>query len=147
MYSYTIRVENSVAQITIEGTPDGDGTVAYEDMDGTELTDADENTNGLQVDLPTLGGKRINVVVSHTDSGTTTTQTYTVLVIREGTVDTDQAALMALYNNTGSSNWKNNTNWGSTEPIGRWYGRLHQRQRPRHTTVPRRKQFGWDPAG
>ena len=122
VYSYTIRVENSVAQITIEGTPDGDGTVAYEDMDGTELTDADENTPGQQVDLPTLGGKRINVVVSHTDGGTTTQQTYTVLVIREGTVDTDQAALMALYNNTGSSNWKNNTNWGSTEPINRWYG-------------------------
>ena len=72
--------------------------------------------------LPTLGAKRVNVVVSHTVSGTTTTRTYTVLVIREGTVATDRAALMALYNSTGGANWTNNTNWGSTEPIGTWFG-------------------------
>ena len=113
---YTVHVENSVAQVTVAGTPDGDGTVAYQD------TDADSGTDGHQVNLPTVGGKRINVVVSHTDSGTTATQTYTVLVIREGTVATDRAALTDLYNNTGGASWRTNTNWGSTEPLDMWHG-------------------------
>ena len=107
MYSYTVHVDNSVAQVTVAGTPDGDGSV----------------TADQQVDLPALGPKRVNVVVSHTDSGTTATQTYTVLVIRHGTVETDRAALTDLYNNTGGASWTTNTNWGSsTEPLGTWYG-------------------------
>ena len=106
VYSYTVHVDNSVAQVTVTGTPDGDGTV----------------TAAQQVNLPTLGGKRVNVVVTHTDSGTTTTQTYTVRVIREGTVATDRAALMALYNSTGGANWGDNTNWGTDQPISTWYG-------------------------
>ena len=52
-----------MAQVTIAGTPDGDGTVTY------EHTDADSGTDGHQVNLPTLGGKSIYVVVTHTDSG------------------------------------------------------------------------------
>ena len=84
-YSYTVSVVNSVAQVTVTATPDGDGTVAYQNTGGTTLTDADTTTAGQQVDLPMVGGMSVNVVVSHTDSGTTTTQTYTVLVIREGT--------------------------------------------------------------
>ena len=103
-YSYTVRVDNSVTQVTVTGTPDGDGTV----------------TAAQQVNLPTLGGKRVNVVVSHTDSGTTTTQTYTVRVIREGTVATDRAALMALYNSAGGANWTRKANWGSTLPLNDW---------------------------
>ena len=86
-YSYTVSVVNSVAQVTVTGTPDGDGTVAYQNTGGTTLTDADTTTAGQQVDLPTVGSTSVNVVVSHTDSGTTTTQTYTVLVSREGTDD------------------------------------------------------------
>ena len=105
-YSYTVRVDNSVTQVTVTGTPDGDGTV----------------TAAQQVNLPTLGGKRVNVVVSHTDSGTTTTQTYTVRVIREGTVATDRAALMALYNSTGGASWWVNTNWGTDQPLSEWRG-------------------------
>ena len=106
VYSYTVRVENSVAQVTVTGTPDGDGTV----------------TAAQQVNLPTVGARRVNVVVSHADSGTTTMQTYTVVVVRDGTVATDRAALMALHNSTGGASWKNNANWGSTEPLSEWYG-------------------------
>ena len=95
-----------MAQVTVSGTPDGDGTV----------------TADQQVDLPTLGPTRVNVVVSHTDSGTTATQTYTVLVIREGTVATDQAALMALYNSTDGANWTIKTDWGTDPPLNMWYG-------------------------
>ena len=84
---YTVAVANTVTQITVEATPDGDGTVAYQNTDGTTLTDADPGTDGQQVDLPAGDDKPINVVVTHTDGGTTTTQTYTVLVSREGTGD------------------------------------------------------------
>ena len=100
---YTVWVANSVSQVTIAGTPDGDGTVTY------QYTDADTGTDGHQVNLPTLGPKSISVVVSHTDDGIPplppTMAIYTVRVIREGTVATDRAALMALYNSTGGSNW------------------------------------------
>ena len=84
---YTVAVANTVTQITIAATPDGDGTAAYQNTDGTTLTDADTNTAGQQVDLPAVDDKSINVVVTHTDGGATTTQTYTVLVSREGTDD------------------------------------------------------------
>ena len=80
---YTVAVANTVTQITIEATADGDGTVAYQNTDGTTLTDADTNTAGQQVDLPAVGDKSINVVVTHG----TDTQTYTVLVSREETDD------------------------------------------------------------
>ena len=105
VYSYTVHVENSVAQVTIAGTPDGDGTVAP----------------NQQVNLPEAGATRVNVVVRHTDSGTTTTQTYTVRVIRDGTAETDRAALMALYNSTDGANWMHNTYWGSAQPLKRWF--------------------------
>ncbi len=34
----------------------------------------------------------------------------------------DRAALVALYNATDGPNWKNNTNWLSDRPIGKWHG-------------------------
>ena len=122
VYFYTVPVADTVTQITIEGRADGDGTVAYQDADGTLATDADANTAGQQVNIPAGGGKRINVVVSHTDSVATTTQTYGVLVIREGPVATNTIALMALYNSTDGANWTTNTNWGSSLTLANWDG-------------------------
>ena len=29
---------------------------------------------------------------------------------------------MALYNSAGGADWTDNTNWGSEEPLGRWFG-------------------------
>ena len=92
----TVAVANTVTQITIEATPDGDGTVAYQNTDGTTLTDADTNVDGQQVDLPVVGGKRIDVVVTHG----TDTQTYTVLVSREGTFDSEDPCAGGGYNPT-----------------------------------------------
>ena len=106
LYSYTVRVNSDVAQVTVTGTPDGDGTV----------------TAAQQVNLPPVGSTLVNVVASHSDSGTTTTQTYTVRVIREGTEATDRAALMALYNSAGGANWWVNTNWGTDQPLSEWHG-------------------------
>ena len=39
-----------------------------------------------------------------------------------GSVASDRAALVALYNATDGTNWHNNTNWLSDEPLGNWYG-------------------------
>ena len=36
--------------------------------------------------------------------------------------DDDRAALLALYNATGGSNWANRTSWLSNSPIGQWHG-------------------------
>ena len=150
VYYYTIPVADSVTQITIEGTPDGDGTVAYQNLDGTALPDADATTPGQQVDIPTAG-KRINVVVSHTDGGSTTTKTYGVLVIREGPAATDTIALMALYNSTNGPNWTAKNNWGSAMPLHTWAGVSTRTSDGRviSTVGPRRNynQHGWDPAG
>ncbi len=52
VYFYTVSVATSVAQVTVAGTPDGDGTV----------------TAAQKVNLPTVGTKRVNVVVRHTDA-------------------------------------------------------------------------------
>ena len=106
VYSYTVLVESSVTQVTVTGTPGGDGSV----------------TAAQQVTLPTVGATRVSVVVSHTDSGTTTTQTYTVKVVRDGTVETDRAALMALYNSLGGVNWTRNDRWGGPDGITHWAG-------------------------
>ena len=119
VHHYVVPVVDVVTQITIEARPDGDGTVAYEEADGTALTDADTITDGMQVDIPT-DGKRINVEVTHDDAGEVMGETYGVLVIREGPAVQDTIVLMALYDSTDGDGWTNNTNWGSTVPIGEW---------------------------
>ena len=119
VHHYVVPVVDGVTQITIEARPDGDGTVAYEEADGTALTDADTTTDGMQVDIPT-DGKRINVEVTHDDAGEVMEETYGVLVIREGPAVQDTIVLMALYDSTDGDGWTNNTNWGSTVPIEDW---------------------------
>ena len=40
----------------------------------------------------------------------------------QGTVATDRAAMVALYNATGGANWTNNTNWLTNEALSEWHG-------------------------
>ena len=40
----------------------------------------------------------------------------------EGSVAGDRAALVALYNTTGGSNWRTSTNWLSDKPLSEWHG-------------------------
>ena len=42
--------------------------------------------------------------------------------LAQGTVATDRAALVALYDATGGANWTHNTNWKSSEALSAWYG-------------------------
>ncbi len=39
-----------------------------------------------------------------------------------GTVATDRAALMALYNGTGGGSWTRSTNWGTSNALSAWVG-------------------------
>ena len=43
---------------------------------------------------------------------------------QQGSVATDKAALVALYNATDGPNWKTSTNWLSEEPLSTWHGVL-----------------------
>ena len=44
------------------------------------------------------------------------------MVAAQGSVETDHAALVALYDSTGGDNWTSNTNWKSDKPLYQWYG-------------------------
>ena len=85
--AYTVPVTNAVTRITIEGAlaGDADALVAYQDAEGTVIPDADPDTAGQQVDLPSVGGKRIQVVVTRGSA----TRTYAVLVVRAGVADAE----------------------------------------------------------
>ena len=39
-----------------------------------------------------------------------------------GSVATDRAALVALYDSTGGANWKKKANWKTKKPLGQWHG-------------------------
>ena len=39
-----------------------------------------------------------------------------------GADSADRAVLVELYNSTEGSNWTNNTDWDSSEPLGQWHG-------------------------
>ena len=134
--TYTASVAITVASTTVTATLyDANDTVAV--MKGT-----DRYTSGDAVPLD-VGSNVITIEVTPPPD-TTPKQTYTVTVTRqatttptdtptatepqfpaqnaEGTVATDRAALMALYDSAGGGNWKNNTNWRSNELLGTWYG-------------------------
>lgn len=40
----------------------------------------------------------------------------------QGSVESDRAALVALYNATGGANWTDNTKWLTDAPLGEWFG-------------------------
>ncbi len=41
---------------------------------------------------------------------------------QQDSTDPELLALIALYATTDGGNWTNNTNWLSSEPIGKWHG-------------------------
>ena len=49
-------------------------------------------------------------------------QFMTPSVVQPTGPDSDRAALIALYNATGGTNWTDNTNWRGNSFIGEWYG-------------------------
>jgi hypothetical protein len=56
----------------------------------------------------------------------------------QGSVQTNRAALEAVYRATGGSGWTNGTNWLTGAPLGEWYG-VETNARGRVTGLP----LGW----
>ena len=78
--SYTAAVGSAVDRITIDATKgDAGATVLYFDGADSQLTDADGNAAGFQVNLA-VGANTIKAKVAASDGETT--QTYTVVVTR-----------------------------------------------------------------
>ena len=50
--------------------------------------------------------------------------------VAQGSVATDRAALVALYDATGGEAWWRSTNWKTAAPLGEWYGVTDRRRRP-----------------
>ena len=111
----TVAVANTVTQITIEATPDGDGTVAYQNTDGTTLTDADTNTAGQQVDLPP--GVMVLPTSLTIDEGNT--DTYTVELNTQPSGDMMVAISSNNTDVTVSSSplTFTTTNWNSAQTV------------------------------
>lgn len=45
----------------------------------------------------------------------------------QGSVESDRAALVALYDATGGANWNDNTNWKTDAPLSEWHGVIPNR--------------------
>ena len=82
--SYMADVDYATMQVTVASTPVTDATVAIQDADGMAIEDADDATDGHQVNLE-LGANTINVVVSGGDPAVMST--YTVMVNRGASTD------------------------------------------------------------
>ena len=79
---YTATVENTVERVTVTAaaTDDSAATVAYLDANGAVLADADDNSDGHQVDLA-AGSNTVKVEVTAQDA--VTVRTYTLAVTRQ----------------------------------------------------------------
>ena len=44
------------------------------------------------------------------------------IAVAQGSVETDRAALVALYDATGGDTWNTNSNWKSDSPLTQWHG-------------------------
>ena len=127
---YTVVVDAAVTQITVAGAAPVGDSVAYQETNGTAIDDADTNTNGHQVDIPTAG-KRVNIVVTRTASSVPTT--YGLLVIHEGPSAADTVALMALYNSAGGRELDREGQLGDRRAHQLVVRRHHGQRRPRHS--------------
>ena len=82
IFAYTATVANAIVRITVTPTADdADATYEIQDVSGTELTDADLDADGFQVDL-VPGDNVVQVEVTGADGATTLV--YTLTVTRAG---------------------------------------------------------------
>ena len=112
--AYAASVANTVASTTVTATLNDDGD-RLSIKKGTN-----SYTSGDAVPLD-VGSNEITIEVTPPDAALLK-QTYTVQVFREGSVESDRAALVALYKSAGGTGWTDKTNWDSAEPLNTWFG-------------------------
>ncbi len=71
---------------------------------------------------PGEAGSATLTVTAGDPGGLTATQTLTVTVVASTGPQSDQAALAALYDETGGPSWTISTNWKTEAPLGEWHG-------------------------
>ena len=112
--AYTADVANTVESTTVTAT-------LHEDGDRVSIRKGTRSyTSGDAVPLD-VGSNVITITVTPADAALVK-QTYTVQVFRDGSVESDRAALVALYKSAGGSGWTNKTNWDTAEPLDTWFG-------------------------
>ena len=115
-----------------------DVSQAFADPDGDMLTYTAASAEpwlvrvqatGAVVTLTGAGEGTATVRVAATDpGGLSVSQSFSATVARpadpdpQGSVESDRAALEALYDATDGPNWTNSTNWKTSAPLGEWYG-------------------------
>ena len=115
-----------------------DVSQAFADPDGDVLTYTAASaepwlvrvqTTGAVVTLTGAGEGTATVRVAATDpGGLSVSQSFSATVARpadpdpQGSVESDRAALEALYDATDGPNWTDSTNWKTSAPLGEWHG-------------------------
>ena len=79
------------------------------------LTAVAEGAATIRVAATDAGGLSVSQSFSATVEGAAGTDP-------PGSVESDRAALEALYDATGGSGWTDSTNWKTGAPLGEWYG-------------------------
>ncbi len=113
----------SVAEKVIAGEDDPEGDGINNDSlrwIGGLLT-GDVSTLEIPGLNPNKGYQYVVYGAARNDAGDWTISSQTT-EDEQSAVYMDREALVALYNATGGANWRENTNWLSSAPLGRWYG-------------------------
>ena len=79
------------------------------------LTGAGEGTATIRVTATDPGGLSVSSAFSVTVEGPADPDP-------QGTVESDRAALEALYDTTGGPSWTESTSWKTSAPLGEWHG-------------------------
>ena len=118
----TYMVGTAIDTLTLPTASGGDGMLTYglsPDVPGLSFNAMIRQLSGT----PTTAGIYAMTYTVTDFDGDTDTLNFTVTVTEEVVSTTsDRAALMALYDATDGENWRNSTNWGSSAPLGQWYG-------------------------
>ena len=68
-----------------------------------------------------LGGGSMDGALSLAAQGIET-QAEVMMLIASHDLETDKAALIALFNSTNGAEWRNKEGWLTDAPVGEWYG-------------------------
>ena len=113
--AYTADVFNNVESTTVTAT-------LHEDGDRVSIRKGTRTYTSAEDAVPLDVGSNVISIEVTPANARLLKQTYTVQVIRDGSVESDRAALMALYYSAGGNGWTDKTNWDSAEPLNTWFG-------------------------
>ena len=113
--AYTASVATTVESTTVTA-------MLHEDGDRVSIRKGTRTYTSTEDAVPLDVGSNVISIEVTPANARLLKQTYTVQVIRNGSVESDRAALMALYNSAGGDGWTDKTNWDSAEPLNTWFG-------------------------